>query len=220
MQTIPLTAGYGGLVRALVLSLVFHLLLLWPEVTLREAETPFAPLVASLRPETAAIAPPAAPVDPAVKATPKVAATPKLGEPTKTPSASAELVSAPAAEIPASMVVVPHAAVTSALPPATGLDVDGLRAFRIALAGEMQRFKRYPARAVEGGWIGTTELRVSFAPGQPTPLVRVSKSSGHRLLDDAALEMAHKALPVTPVPASLRGQAFSIDLPVVFDLTE
>jgi protein TonB len=210
------------LVRALVLSLVFHLFLFWPDLAMREPATPAAPLVASLRPAAAEVTPAVAPADAAPPAKPKIVTAPKPNAPPlpETPSrdTSAEPVPAPAAEISAPAAAPPRAVITSALPPTAGLDPDGLRAFRIALAVEAQRFKRYPARAVEGGWIGTVELRVSLAPGQSLPLVQVSKSSGHQLLDDAALEMVRKALPMTPVPASLRGQAFVVDLPVVFNL--
>jgi protein TonB len=132
-----------------------------------------------------------------------------------------EAVSEPIAD---SAVVMPTGgtgsavAVASALPFAAGLDPEGLRAFRIALAAEARRFKRYPARAVEAGWIGTTELKISLVPGQPAPLVLVNKSSGYRLLDNTALEMVRKALFTTPVPASLREQAFSVELPVSFSI--
>jgi periplasmic protein TonB len=113
-----------------------------------------------------------------------------------------------------------RAAAASALQPSPGLDAEGLRAYRVALAGEARRYKRYPPRAIEAGWSGTTELRVSMAPGQAVPAVQLSQSSGYPVLDEAALDMLRRALPATPIPASLRERAFSVDLPIVFDLPQ
>lgn len=110
--------------------------------------------------------------------------------------------------------------VASALPASPGVDAEGLRTYRVALAGEARRYKRYPAQAIEAGWSGTTELRVSVTPGRSAPAVRVSKSSGYPVLDEAALEMLRRALPATAIPASLREQAFSVELPIVFDLPQ
>lgn len=110
--------------------------------------------------------------------------------------------------------------VASALPASPGVDAEGLRTYRVALAGEARRYKRYPAQAIEAGWSGTTELRISVMPGRATPAVQVTKSSGYPVLDEAALEMLRRALPATTIPASLRERAFSVELPIVFDLPQ
>ena len=110
--------------------------------------------------------------------------------------------------------------VASALPASPGFDAEGLRAYRFALAGEARRHKRYPARAVEAGWSGTTELRISVTPGQSVAAVQMTKSSGYPVLDEAALEMVRRAAPATTIPASLRERAFSVELPIVFDLPQ
>lgn len=99
-----------------------------------------------------------------------------------------------------------------------GLDAEGLRGYRMALAREARRFKRYPARALEAEWSGTAEVSVALAADGLPLAVQLVRSSGHDLLDEAALEMLRRALPATPVPDSLRGRAFSVNLPVVFEL--
>lgn len=108
------------------------------------------------------------------------------------------------------------------LPPSPGLDAESLRSYRLALAREARRSRRYPARAIEAGWSGTVELRVSASPGLGAPLVRVdlAKSSGYPVLDDAALEMMREALPSAAIPAPLRERAFSVDLPILFELPD
>ena len=110
-------------------------------------------------------------------------------------------------------------AIASALPPSAGVDAEGLRSYRLALARETRRHKRYPARAIEAGWEGTAELRVEVT-GRAAPTLRVTKSSGHPALDEAALEMLRQALPVTPVPVPLQAREFSVDLPIVFELPQ
>lgn len=113
----------------------------------------------------------------------------------------------------------PRLAVASALPASAGLDADGLRSYRLALAREARRHKRYPARAIEAGWEGTAELRVSVS-ARAAPTVHLLRSSGHAALDAAALDMLGMAIPVTALPAALKGQEFSVDLPVVFELPQ
>lgn len=114
------------------------------------------------------------------------------------------------------------AAVRSADSPAVvdGVDAEGLRSYRLALAREAKRHKRFPTRAIEAGWTGTTELRVSVSADGTAPTVWLEKSSGHDALDEAALDMLRNALPTTPVPPTLRGRTFVVNLPVVFELPE
>lgn len=108
----------------------------------------------------------------------------------------------------------------SALPPSDGLDAEGLRSFRLALAREAGRYKRYPRQAIEAGWEGTAEVQVTLRTGGVTEAVRLARSSGHAALDEAALAMLGQALPATPVPASLRERAFAVNLPVLFELPQ
>lgn len=95
-----------------------------------------------------------------------------------------------------------------------------MRRYRLSLAAQARRFKRYPAQALASGWAGMTEIRLEIgADGQPKD-VDVQHSSGYTVLDHAALTMIEAGAQHTPVPVELRGKAFSVVLPVVFDLTE
>jgi protein TonB len=214
----------SGLVRAFAVSIAFHVLLLWPAATVWQEAVPSAPMVASLRPSVA----PVAPTPPAIvhqrtnpPPTKPRAIVAEQGETraiddlssTPSPVTGSEPEAAP--QPPEARPVV-----ASALPASPGVDAEGLRTYRVALAGEARRYKRYPAQAIEAGWSGTTELRISVMPGRPTPAVLVTKSSGYPVLDEAALEMLRRALPATAIPASLRERAFSVELPIVFDLPQ
>lgn len=106
------------------------------------------------------------------------------------------------------------------VPADAGLSVDGMRRYRLSLAAQARRFKRYPAQALASGWAGTAEIRLEIgSDGQPKS-VEVLHSSGYAVLDRSALTMIEAGARHTPVPAELRGKAFSVVLPVVFDLTE
>ena len=102
---------------------------------------------------------------------------------------------------------------------AAGLSADGLRRYRMGLAAQSRRFKRYPAQALAAGWAGTVEIFLAVdSAGQA--VVTLNKSSGHEALDRAAQTMIEAGAQHTPVPDVLRGKAFSVVLPVVFDIND
>lgn len=99
-----------------------------------------------------------------------------------------------------------------------GLDANGLRQYRLSLAVASRRFKRYPLQALEQGWSGTAEVRVAVAATGVPQFAELLSSSGHAVLDAAALDMINHAALHTVVPSSLRGRTFSVPLPVVFSI--
>jgi len=100
---------------------------------------------------------------------------------------------------------------------AADIDADNLRAYRLALAREARRFRRYPALAREAGWHGRTTLRLELAM---TPTLTVARGSGHAVLDQAALAMMQQAIARVPIPETLRARAASLELTIEFDLTQ
>ncbi|MCX7180117.1 MAG: energy transducer TonB [Proteobacteria bacterium] len=103
-------------------------------------------------------------------------------------------------------------------PPADeGLDANGLRQYRLSLAVAARRFKLYPPLARANGWSGTVEVAVAIAANGVAQPVQLVQSSGHPALDAAALEMIGQAALQAAVPPGLRGQNFSVALPVAFD---
>lgn len=97
---------------------------------------------------------------------------------------------------------------------------DGLRGYRLAVASQARRFKRYPAEAMTAGWEGSAEIRLDVGiDGQPGP-AQLTRGSGHESLDRAALAMIDAGAPRARVPESLRGRSFSVVLPVMFKLDE
>jgi protein TonB len=97
-----------------------------------------------------------------------------------------------------------------------GIDADDLRAYRMSLALQSRSYWIYPAAAQQAGEGGTVEVRVAFS-SKGIGWVSLERSSGHRLLDDAAQQMLRAALVSAKQPEALRGKSFSLVMPVVFE---
>ncbi|MDA8254556.1 MAG: TonB family protein [Betaproteobacteria bacterium] len=235
------TGGIGTrrLRYAVIASLLLHLLLLWPAAPRQLSDTAPALLHAALRPAPVSTQPPPPPrpaprtVAPAI-ATPSAPIEPRALEPSRpasvpqTPVVSAEkaLTPAPASSARTAAPSIPVQATAPGAVSATlisettasGTVLDGLRGYRLAVASQARRFKRYPAQAMAAGWAGSAEIRLEVASdGQPRN-VTVNRSSGHELLDRAAQVMIDAGAQRASVPESLRGRAFAVVLPVVFNL--
>ena len=223
----------GNLWPALALSFLLHFLLLWPAPSPQRGGDIAPPLVATLRTVLASTAapPPVKPVAAPARAyrEPRTPATELEPAPVATALAPHTTVISTAEEPPRSEASPAHAnsidggarpqAPTGAAPVAgDGLDADGVRQYRLALATQARRYKRYPASALEANIGGTAEIRVAVATGGLPQDVQLARSSGNDQIDDAALDMIRKAAPRTLVPELLRSRAFVVSLPVVFDL--
>ncbi len=75
--------------------------------------------------------------------------------------------------------------------------------------------REYPLNAVKLGLQGTTTVKINLLPDGQAESVRVRKSSGHHLLDDAALEAVHKILPLPPPPEA-GNQMLEVSIPISF----
>lgn len=241
------TGGIGTrrLRYAVVASLLLHLLLLWPTAPRLLTDTAPALLHAALRPSPVPSQPPPPPrpAPRAVTPAPTLAASsdsvaPQVLEQSKPTSVpQTPVVSAEKALMPTPMPASPARTAAPSVPPrptapgavsatliseatASGAVLDGLRGYRLAIASQARRFKRYPAQAMAAGWAGSTEIRLEVASdGQPRDAT-VTRSSGHQPLDRAAQAMIDAGAQRASVPESLRGKAFAVVLPVVFNLQD
>lgn len=86
------------------------------------------------------------------------------------------------------------------------------------LARAFAKHKQYPRLAQMRGWQGVAKVRLEVdAAGSMISSV-ISESSGHDILDRQALEMVKKAMPLPQPPDVLRGEPFTIIVPIVFRL--
>jgi protein TonB len=199
--------------KALAVSLAVHGLLLaatWPAS--RGTGGVNTPLLATLRIPTIQALPPESPQGAAHPSAPLLTTEAPVSAP---PPAKPTADDSSTAENARRSEAVGGAAV-SAAPAGDGLDTEGLRSYRIALATRFRKF--YPPKAIEAGWVGTAEVLVAVAADGTIPQVKVVRSSGHEALDNAALDMLRQAAPTTPLPETLRGRAFAVNLPVTFEL--
>jgi len=97
-------------------------------------------------------------------------------------------------------------------------DTGTLEQYRLALIVATRRYKRYPAIALEKGWQGRVEVRMVIGANGMVASASIKTGSGHEILDNQALDMLKKGKTTVPIPASLRGREFSIDVPVIFNL--
>ena len=221
------------LLRSLIASLLLHLLFF---LSLRVVELPLVPMSPSAPKVLAAVlsraAGPEAPT-PSVqeRPVPKVARIrPEriIAQARQTARSEVPVLPENSTSTAAVSVVSPAkddgeaapAAQTITAAPVEVIDADGLRQYRLALAKEARRYKRYPALARERNWEGVVAVTISIPMPGAQPLVGLGKSSGHDILDRQALEMIGQAVLATSLPESLRGKAVSVSLPVRYSLDE
>jgi protein TonB len=240
-------AGPGGLdagqlrllAWAALASVVLHLLLLYalpiledavrapaaPRLSARLAKPPPAPParaepVREPRPEPAARAtarPPAvAPFKPAAKP----AAPAAIGEVPRPLAEPAPAVPDASSAPKPSLAGADPAPAPASAPASAGPDPGSIARFRLELMEAARRHKRYPRVAQDNGWEGRVELRLAFAEDGAPASLTVKKGAGRAALDDAALAMLRSAQAQTPVPPSLRGKAFVLEIPVDFLLKD
>jgi protein TonB len=82
----------------------------------------------------------------------------------------------------------------------------------------LARHRSYPRLAQMRGWQGQVEVRVHVAKKGSVIDVVVTRSSGFEVLDRQALDMVKLADPLPDLPKSLKGQEFTLDIPITFRL--
>lgn len=91
-----------------------------------------------------------------------------------------------------------------------------LSEYRLSIARQARRYKYYPALARQRGSAGEVGLVVMAGAGAVPAQVRLERSSGDPLLDDAALTIIRQALQQVPPPAEWHGRRWQIQLPLAF----
>jgi len=235
---------------AVAASLALHavLLLTFPDLTFlsRQAAPIPAPLVVRLaeeKPQSAPVVEEPAPVleapsappesEPAWALTPKPKPKPKPKPvararplPEAERAAPPPPAAAPAAVVEAAPATAPSPVASVAPqrlapePTADQGDDAMLAQYRLAVIAAARRYKRYPRAALDNNWNGKAEVRMTIGANGVIASMSIKSSSGHDILDRQALDMIRKAKPLTPIPESLRGREFAVDIPVIFSLEE
>jgi periplasmic protein TonB len=110
--------------------------------------------------------------------------------------------------------------ITTASPSATSQTVgsDLFDAYGRDLQRLCERNKQYPAIAIRRHLEGVGSVQVRFSASGQLLSVEIAESTGQSSLDEQALQMVKKSLAELPPPPSLKGQAFSLSIPIMFKL--
>ncbi len=118
---------------------------------------------------------------------------------------------------------MPPAPIVAPTPPppvgASQADIDDARGrYGNTLWGAIGKHKQYPKIAQMRGWQGEAIVELQLDGNGKLKSKKIIQSSGYDALDKQALEMVEKAAPFPAPPEVLRGNSFSIKVPVPFKL--
>lgn len=197
------------------------------------------PLPPSTIPAPPSVIPPAPKLQPAPEPTPKPPAPPKAEAPPPPPpppkSVSPAIIPPqaapavvpkvapprPAAPPPAPKHTQPKVAPNPA-PPAQGsntpLYVDPMRAWQIAAAQRLEKFKQVSRAASWQGEQGVVGLQITIDHKGHILSAFVSRSSGYGTLDLQAMTMCRLAKHLPPLPDSFKEQSYTFGISIEFSL--
>lgn len=104
--------------------------------------------------------------------------------------------------------------------PAAGAEPDpvALELYGIRLVQTGSRLRNYPEEAFREKLSGTSSITLAVGANGTLERQTLLRSAGHTILDQHAMAMLARAVPVTEIPANLRNTAFTIQVSVVFAL--
>jgi len=118
--------------------------------------------------------------------------------------------------VPPAPVVVPEPPAPTA-PSQEDMD-DARGRYGNTLWGAIGKHKQYPRIAQMRGWQGEVVVELQLDGNGKLKSKKIIQSSGYESLDKQALEMVEKATPFPAPPDVLRGNSFSIKVPIPFKL--
>nr|WP_255522833.1 energy transducer TonB [Rugamonas sp. CCM 8940] len=133
------------------------------------------------------------------------------------PPVGATASSAPRATPPVDTASVAAAPPSPALPPAQQEVRSGSNSWEGKVLARMERFRRYPTAARARGEEGVVTLRCRVNRDGQVLSATIEHSSGHPLLDQAALETLQRAAPLPRIPDERPAQ-LDLSIPVQFSV--
>lgn len=229
------------LIWAIICSVLLHgfLAMVIPNIKFDKVKTPDTLEVQlAQKPEPPQpVAPPEPPAPEPIK--PKVEPQPKpkpiekpLPTPTvvkdepalRTPPSTTEVIAvapkvdAPPSPVPPAPIVAPEPPKPTT-PVVSQADMDDARGrYSNTLWGAISKHKQYPKIAQMRGWQGDAVVELLLDGNGKLKSKKIIQSSGHDVLDKQALEMVEKAAPYPIPPEVLRGNNFTITVPIPFKL--
>jgi protein TonB len=85
------------------------------------------------------------------------------------------------------------------------------------VVAKLRRAKRYPKQALRQRLRGDVHIAFTISANGSVSGIRVLRSSGHPVLDQAAIDMVKRAAPMPAFPSDLRLPRMTVEIPVGFD---
>lgn len=86
------------------------------------------------------------------------------------------------------------------------------------LANAIAKYKQYPKLAQMRGWQGIVIVELELSPSGSILSMLIKKSSGYEILDSEAMQMIQRASPLPQPPETLRTKNFTVLVPISFVL--
>ena len=74
----------------------------------------------------------------------------------------------------------------------------------------------YPIQAKDAGWEGSVRLSLNIVANGDLKDLKIVESSGYKVLDDAAADIARTQAPYPPFPPQIESQEIWVDVPIVY----
>lgn len=183
------------------------------EIALTEASAPPAPPPLPPPPPAARLHPAHAPTEaPPLPVPLPTPITPVLATPTQTEPAPATPAVATAATA-APVVTAPASTAPAAAP-----DRASAQAYMRLLAAALLQQRNYPGEARKQRLQGVVAVRFTLDRGGHVLAMAIARSSGHALLDQAALEVLQRADPLPAIPPELGKDRLTVTVPIEYSL--
>ena len=159
-------------------------------------------------------------IEPRAEVRPEIKPVPsETPQPVVQPRIEPSVVAPAARPAPAPVAVQPTPAVA---PQPKAIDENRERTLRDQyqqiISARIKQFEEYPAVAKRRRWEGTTVVQLRLSPEGKVTDISVVGKCGHEILDEAAVNMIRKALPLPAPPEGLRGRDQTVLVPIKFKL--
>ncbi len=92
-----------------------------------------------------------------------------------------------------------------------------LSSYQSKLVAQLRRHRQYPSAARARNMRGTAVVTFTVNAAGAVTRAALARSSGHAVLDEAAVQMVHRASPFPPIPRELGKSSLTVTAPVRFD---
>ncbi|MDP2905529.1 MAG: TonB family protein [Candidatus Omnitrophota bacterium] len=118
-------------------------------------------------------------------------------------------------EVAANKVEPPKIVIEPAAAPAKEA-LPGLAGYTHLVQERISNAIYYPRQAENTGWEGNLKLALLLNAGGDLKEIRLLQSSGYRILDDAAIDVAQKQAPYPPFPPQVESQDLWVEVPIFY----